>query len=108
MNNSFLQLKKAKQDKKIRNLDSLSLKKDKKVLKILRKNEKIILSTKIQKFNHKSKRQMRNFLITTTFVYNLNPYNTTVNILSIFNKEFMIKRKIPIHLITAISVSTLN
>ena len=39
-----------------KSLDFLSLRKDKNVRKILHKNEKIILSTIIEKFNHKSKR----------------------------------------------------
>ncbi len=49
---------------------------------------------------------MRKLLITNKKVYNLDPTGNIVMVFSIFNSRAMVKREIPIELITAISIST--
>jgi serum/glucocorticoid-regulated kinase 2 len=49
---------------------------------------------------------MRTLLVTSTKVYNINQDSKRVKVFSLFNKKAMVKREIPVELITAISVST--
>lgn len=85
------------------NLDKESCFNDKKVKTTLNKNgiqhaplksflEKIILSSKVMKFNHLNKQQERILLITDQNIYNIIPPSFLGNFLANISSSFRIKR----------------
>lgn len=72
-------------------LDELGFRNEKSIQKIMDPNEQVLLSTKIQKFNRKNKRQERNFMVTNKYVYNLS--------------KTSLKRRIGLNKITAITIA---
>ena len=85
--------------------DKQILKEDKWLRSRLGGEEKILFRSKLSKHNNKGVVQQRVLLITTEFIYNLAYEDFFVKLFSMMDSSTAIKRKIPIELISAFTVS---
>mmetsp|Transcript_1401 Transcript_1401/g.1467 ORF Transcript_1401/g.1467 Transcript_1401/m.1467 type:complete len:559 (+) Transcript_1401:562-2238(+) len=81
-------------------LDYLNFNQDDKIKKRLLTDEKILLSVKVTKFNHRNKAQERYLLITTHNIYNI------AKVSVIFKENWAVKRRIGIQSLTGVSISS--
>lgn len=88
--------------------DELEITKKSAFKNIISKNEKILFSATVTKINKLDKRQERNIVITTHFIYNLRSEGVLTSVTSLFNSNYLVKRKIDIKLIQAIVYAKLG
>mmetsp|Transcript_31020 Transcript_31020/g.35340 ORF Transcript_31020/g.35340 Transcript_31020/m.35340 type:complete len:88 (+) Transcript_31020:119-382(+) len=81
------------------NFDHLNFRKDEKIKKRLLADEKILLTAKVTKYNHRDKAQERYLMITTKFIYNI------AKVSVIFTENWAIKRKITVESLTGVSLA---
>ena len=70
--------------------------------------EKIYLTTLVDKFNHRGKKQQRILLITSRYIYNVSVPNIITDIVATVSPSALINRKIPYSRVSSITVSTLK
>lgn len=88
--------------------DELEITKKSAFKNIISKNEKILFSATLTKVNKLDKRQDRNIVITTQYIYNLRSEGMLTSVTSLFNSNYMVKRKIDMKLIQAIVYAKLG
>ena len=66
------------------------------------------MTCKLNKYNSKGVKQVRDICVTTNFFYNLDPNKLSFAIGNFFNPNYIVKRKIDISRIEAISLSRLS
>src|SRR3990167_6039259 len=88
--------------------DELEITKKSAFKNIISKNEKILFSATLTKVNKLDKRQDRNIVITTQYIYNLMSEGMLTSVTSLFNSNYMVKRKIDMKLIQAIVYAKLG
>ena len=86
-------------------VDKLALKEEKWLKPRLGSNEKVLFRSNINKHNNKGIIQQRVLLITTEYIYNIAYEDFLVKLLSVMDSSSAIKRKIPIELVSAFTVS---
>ena len=74
-------------------------------LKKIFKNEVVLLSSKVYKYNDAGKQQERVILVTNFAIYNLLPANMVSSFMQILNSSARVKRKISLDKIHAVTIS---
>lgn len=85
--------------------DELNLSQDKTIAKQLEADEKVLYSSKISKHNKRGVVQQRIILVTTNYIYNIAYEGFFVKVIRTVGSRSGIKRKIPIDLVSAFTVS---
>jgi serum/glucocorticoid-regulated kinase 2 len=88
--------------------DELECAKKSSIRSLLSKNEKILFSANLTKINKNNKYQDRNMMITTLNFFNLRTDGVLSTVSSLFNSNYMIKRKFDLKLIKAIVYAKLG
>lgn len=88
--------------------DELEISKKSNLKGILSKNEKVLLSAVLGKINKNEKVQERNMVITNLSFYNLRTDGLFTSVTSLFNSNYLVKRKFDLKLITAIVYAKLG
>jgi len=93
-------------DLSVENNDALGLRSLKSITKQLEKGEVVLFSCEVNKHNKRGVLQKRSLLLTNKYLYNINFTDTTAQLLSFLVSSSVIKRKIALESIAAITLST--
>lgn len=88
--------------------DELHFESDQNIKKYFEKDEFILMSCSLYKFNKRLRRQERAILVTSKAVYNINKFEIIANIISFFKSSYALRRRINIEKLAAITVSEVS